>query len=70
MAIIKLEISVPEVYMRYQNARKYPITQMKKNAPQKHPERVIDLSIGAAAGLLGIVFLEGLFLGYMIRKCR
>ncbi len=56
--------------MRYQNTRKYPITQMKKNTQQKHGERVIDLSIGAAAGLLGIVFLEGLFCGYMIKKWR
>ncbi len=56
--------------MRYQNARKYPITHMKKNSQQKQGERVIDMSIGAAAGLLCIVFLEGLFFGYMIRKCR
>jgi hypothetical protein len=56
--------------MRYQNARKYPITHMKKNAQQKHGERVIDLSIGAAAGLLGFVFLQGLAFGYMIRKSR
>ncbi len=56
--------------MRYQNTRKFPITQMKKSTQQKHGERVIDLSIGAAAGLLGIVFLEGLFCGYMIKKWR
>ncbi len=56
--------------MRYANTRKYPITQMKKNNPQNHGERVIDLSLGAAAGLLGLVFLEGLCCGYMIKKMR
>lgn len=61
---------MPEVFMRYQNARKYPITQMKRNAPKRQSDNVIDLSIGAAVGLLGIVFLEGLFCGYMIRKWR
>lgn len=55
--------------MRYTNARKYPIMQKKKTAiPDANTaNRIIDLSIGAAAGLLGIVFLEGIFCGYMIR---
>lgn len=43
---------------------------MKKNKVQNHGERVIDLSLGAAAGLLGLVFLEGLFFGYMFKKMR
>ncbi|HEX2944601.1 MAG TPA: hypothetical protein VHT96_01445 [Clostridia bacterium] len=53
--------------MRYTNARKYPITQKKKITESDGPNRIIDLSIGAAAGLLGIIFLEGIFCGYMIR---
>jgi hypothetical protein len=56
--------------MRYSNVRKYPITQMKKGNPQNHSERVIDLSIGVAAGLLGLVFLEGLLCGFMVKKWR
>lgn len=56
-----------EVIMRYTTARKYPITQKKKSVKPEEPNRIIDLSIGAAAGLLGIVFLGGIFGGYMIR---
>lgn len=53
--------------MRYTAARKYPITQKKKAIKPEAPNRIIDLSIGVAAGLLGIVFLGGVFGGYMIR---
>lgn len=55
--------------MRYSSTRKYPITQMKKGEQTKKPERVVDLSIGTAAGLLALVFAEGLVLGYMCHKC-
>lgn len=53
--------------MRYTTARKYPITKKKKAIKPEETNRIIDFSIGAAAGLLGIVFLGGVFGGYMIR---
>ena len=56
--------------MRYGNARKYPITQMKKASKAGNHERFMDLSIGAAAGLLALVFAEGMLWGYMIKKWR
>lgn len=56
--------------MRYNMTRKYPITKNKKNTVCENPDRIVDLSLGAAAGLLGLVFLEGMFWGYMIRKWR
>lgn len=56
--------------MRYYATRKYPITQMKKDHHSKGQDRLIDLSLGAAAGLLALVFAEGLFWGYMIKKRR
>jgi hypothetical protein len=56
--------------MRYTTDRKYPITQMKKKDLQNSSERAIEISIGAAAGLLAVVFLEGLFWGYMINRLR
>lgn len=55
--------------MRYQSSRKYPITQMKKeNQAGNRQERIMDLSVGAAAGILALVFVEGLFWGYI--GCR
>jgi hypothetical protein len=54
--------------MRYSSARKYPITQMKKGGQANKQERVVDLSIGTAAGLLALVFIEGMVLGYMCHK--
>ncbi len=56
--------------MRYSMTRKYPITQRKKENSCEQKDRIVDLSLGAAAGLLGLVFIEGLFCGYMIRKWR
>ncbi len=56
--------------MRYSNTRKYPITQMKKNNQQSREDRIVDMSLGTAAGLLALVFLEGMFWGYMIKKLR
>lgn len=56
--------------MRYNMTRKYPIAQKKKEIACVHPDRIVDLSLGAAAGLLGLVFLEGVFWGYMMRKWR
>ncbi|NMA33120.1 MAG: hypothetical protein GX940_01030 [Clostridiaceae bacterium] len=55
--------------MRYTAKRKYPITEMKKKNPQDSGERIIDISVGTAAGLLAVVFFKGLFWGYIIRKC-
>lgn len=54
--------------MRYSSARKYPITQMKKEEQANKTERVVDLSIGTAAGLLALVFTEGLIFGYLCHK--
>ena len=56
--------------MRYHTVRKYPITQMKKENQLKNQDRFIDLTLGAAAGLLAVVFIEGMFWGYMIKKWR
>lgn len=56
--------------MRYSAVRKYPITQMKKENCLARQDRVVDLSLGTAAGLLALVFLEGIFWGYMIKKWR
>lgn len=59
-----------EVQMRYSTIRKYPITQMKKRSVPADTESVIDISIGAAAGLLALMFFQGLLLGYVIRRRR
>lgn len=56
--------------MRYTNARKYPITQMKKNSSDDRNDRIVDISLGTAIGLMAFVFLEGMVWGYMIRKLR
>lgn len=52
--------------MRYVTSRKYPITHMKKSVEPE--ERVLDLSVTTAAGLLAFVFAQGVFWGYMIKK--
>lgn len=52
--------------MRYAASRKYPITHMKKTPEVQ--ERVLDLSVPAAVGLLALVFIKGVFWGYMIKK--
>lgn len=59
-----------EVPMRYANARKYPITQMKKNSSDNRNDRIVDISLGTAIGVMAFVFLEGMFWGYMIRRLR
>ena len=56
--------------MIYRKVRKYPITQMKKDNQLKDTDRFLDLSLGAAAGLMALVFVEGLFWGYMFKKWR
>ena len=56
--------------MRYRTVRKYPITQIKKANCLTKQDRVVDLSLCTAAGLLALVFLEGMFWGYMIKKWR
>jgi hypothetical protein len=43
---------------------------MKKENQLKKPDQIVDLSLGAAAGLLALVFVEGIFWGYMIRTWR
>jgi hypothetical protein len=53
--------------MRYATTRKYPITHMKKS-PDETNERVFDLSIPVAAGLLALIFVKGIFWGYMLKK--
>jgi len=59
-----------EVPMRYANARKYPITQMKKNNAENRNDRIVDIILGTAIGVMAFVFLEGMFWGYMIRRLR
>ncbi len=41
---------------------------MKKEEQANKTERVVDLSIGTAAGLLALVFTEGLIFGYLCHK--
>lgn len=43
---------------------------MKKEMQANKPERLLDLSVGTAVGLLALVFVEGLCWGYMIKKWR
>lgn len=52
--------------MRYVQNRRYPITYMKQNAPQN--EKTVDLSVGAAAGVLAATLVTGLLGGYMLKK--
>jgi len=56
--------------MRYRTLRKYPITQIKRNNQMKEQDQFVDITLGAAAGLLALVFAEGLIWGYMIKKLR
>lgn len=56
--------------MRYGSVRKYPITHMKKALQVNNTERFVDMSLGAALGVLAITFVEGIFWGYMLRKSR
>lgn len=56
--------------MRYNMIRKYPITEMKKNKKCNNQESYIDMSIGTAAAVVGLVFTGGLMLGYVMRGCR
>lgn len=56
--------------MRYDTVRKYPITQLKKSNHVKGQDHIVDLSLGTAVGLLALVFAEGMFWGYMIKKLR
>jgi hypothetical protein len=52
--------------------RKYPITEMKKknNSKCNDQESYIDMSLGTAAAVTGLVFVSGLMLGYVMRGCR
>ena len=68
LAIIHLKVigrGPDEIHDR----RKYPITQMKKKDLQNSSERAIEMH-RPVAGLLAVVFLEGLFWGYMINRLR
>jgi hypothetical protein len=56
--------------MRYTSAREYPITKTKKCVRDKHTDVAIEISLGTAAGILGLVFLKGLLWGYCLRKRR
>jgi hypothetical protein len=56
--------------MRYNTARKYPITQMKKDGRLRQEEHSIDISLGTAMGIIAFAFAEGIFWGYMARKWR
>jgi hypothetical protein len=51
--------------MRYSSARRYPITRMKKELQAKNQERVLDISLGTAAGILALAFAGGMFWGYV-----
>lgn len=52
--------------MRYTANRKYSITHMKQS-PEIH-ERVLDLNVPTAVGLVAFVFVKGIFWGYMLKK--
>ncbi|MGI6669614.1 MAG: hypothetical protein ACOX4M_09685 [Acetivibrionales bacterium] len=56
--------------MRYTSAREYPITKIKKCGKAGRTDFVLDISLGMAAGILGIVFLKGFFWGYCLGKKR
>jgi len=56
--------------MRYSGERKYPITHLKKEKRPDSQESVMDLSLGAAVGILAMVFAHGFLWGYMVRKWR
>lgn len=58
------------ISMRYNMIRKYPITAMKKNKKCNDQESYIDMSIGTAAAITGLIFVSGLMLGYVIKGCR
>jgi len=51
--------------MRYTTSRTYPITHNKKNA---EPERSIDFSLAAAAGIIVFTFATGFFCGFVTKK--
>lgn len=48
--------------------KEIPDRRDEKKNPQGSGERIIDISVGTAAGLLAVVFFKGLFWGYIIRK--
>lgn len=52
--------------MNYVRYRKHPGTY-KKNLSEK-VERVLDLSVPAAVGILAFTFVKGMFWGYMLKK--
>lgn len=54
--------------MRYGTVRKYPIMHSKKSNPPQGREPIAELSLGAAAGLLAVVFAGGMLWGCMIKK--
>lgn len=51
--------------MRYIAKRIYPVTYRKKNTA---PQKSMDFSLGAAAGILAFTFAAGFFLGICRKK--
>ena len=52
--------------MGYMNYRKHPRIY-KKNTIEA-PERFLNLSVGTAIGIIAFTFMNGLGLGYMLKK--
>ncbi len=52
--------------MRYTTKRTYPAAYHKKNPM---PEKSIDFSLAAAAGILVCTFAAGFFWGFVTKKC-
>ncbi len=56
--------------MRYNMVRKYPIVEMKKNSKCNNQDSFIDMNVGTAAAVAGVLFVGGLMLGYIMRGYR
>jgi hypothetical protein len=52
--------------MNYIRNRKYPRVYNKKETVGS--ERIIDLSVAAAAGIVALAFFKGMFWGYIIKR--
>lgn len=52
--------------MRYVNYKKHPRIY-KKNLTET-PEKILNLNVGTALGIIAFTFINGMGIGYMLKK--
>lgn len=54
--------------MNYSKYRKHPRVYSKKHDPVEKKEKTLNISAGAAIGILAFTFAKGIFWGYLLKR--